>query len=109
MRPEVLIEELIRIAPKQIISVPNFGHYSNRVELLTKGRMPQRMPYGYQWYSTGHVHQLSVKDFYDLIAATGGTRVIRSGALPLLFLGERFIGARFPNLFRRLPIFLLAR
>lgn len=65
MYPEVLISEMKRVARYQIISFPNFAFFPNRLELLVKGRMPKIMLYGYQWYSTGHIHQLSVQDFEE--------------------------------------------
>ena len=63
MFPEVLLHEMIRISKNVIISFPNFAHITNRLELLFKGRMPQSMLFGYKWYNTGHIHQLSLKDF----------------------------------------------
>lgn len=65
MYPEVLIEEMKRIAHYQIISFPNFAFFPNRLELFFKGRMPKTMLYGYKWYSTGHIHQFSIQDFKE--------------------------------------------
>lgn len=65
MYPEILLSEMVRISRKQIISFPNFAFILNRLELLVKGRMPKFMLYGYDWYSTGHIHQLSISDFTD--------------------------------------------
>lgn len=65
MYPEVLLSEMVRISKKQIISFPNFAFMLNRLELLIKGKMPKFMLYGYDWYSTGHIHQLSISDFID--------------------------------------------
>ncbi|KKQ61473.1 MAG: SAM-dependent methyltransferase [Parcubacteria group bacterium GW2011_GWE2_38_18] len=63
MFPEVLIRQMKRIARYQIISFPNFAFFGNRIDLLVHGRMPLPMIYGYEWYNTGHIHQLSVNDF----------------------------------------------
>ncbi len=65
MYPEILIQEMLRISKNQIISFPNFAFIVNRIELLLKGRMPKSMMGGYEWYSTGHIHQLSIADFID--------------------------------------------
>lgn len=65
--PEVLLSEMKRIAHYQIVSFPNFAHWRNRLDLLLKGRMPKPMLFGYEWYSTGHIHQLSIRDFLDLV------------------------------------------
>ena len=66
MYPEVLLSEMKRIAHYQIISFPNFANWRNRLDLLLRGRMPKPMLFGYDWYNTGHIHQLSLKDFLDL-------------------------------------------
>jgi len=66
MYPEVLLSEMKRIAHYQIISFPNFANWRNRLDLLLRGRMPKPMLFGYDWYNTGHIHQLSVKDFLNL-------------------------------------------
>lgn len=66
MYPEVLLSEMKRIAHFQIISFPNFAQLINRLDLLFKGRMPKPMLFGYDWYNTGHIHQLSTKDFLEL-------------------------------------------
>lgn len=66
MYPEVALKEMMRISKYQIISFPNFAYIENRLEMLLKGVMPKKMLYGYTWYSTGHIHQLSVKDFKEL-------------------------------------------
>lgn len=65
--PEILIKEMCRISETQIISFPNFGFILNRLEMLFMGRMPKFMLFGYDWYSTGHIHQLSVSDFEKFI------------------------------------------
>ena len=61
--PEILLSEMRRIAKKQIVSFPNFAFIFNRFDLLVNGRMPRVMIPGFDWYSTGHIHQLSVRDF----------------------------------------------
>ncbi|KKS98613.1 MAG: SAM-dependent methyltransferase [Candidatus Gottesmanbacteria bacterium GW2011_GWA2_43_14] len=65
--PEILLSEMKRIAKKQIVSFPNFAFIVNRLELLFYGRMPKTMIPGYDWYSTGHLHQLSIADFEEFI------------------------------------------
>jgi methionine biosynthesis protein MetW len=98
---------MVRIGRRQIISFPNFGHYRNRIDFLRRGRMPVPLLFGYSWYSTGHIHQLSVNDFYGLVEATGGTRIQEIGRLPSRTPLGRWLRAEFPNLFELIPIFLL--
>lgn len=107
MYPEILLSEMKRISKYQIVSFPNFGYYKNRLDLLLHGRMPKPMLFGYKWYNTGHIHQLSIKDFYELINDVGGMKVISRkfmlGKNPM----KNFIATIIPNLFVLETIFLL--
>jgi methionine biosynthesis protein MetW len=106
--PEILLSEMKRVAKKLIISFPNFGFYKNRIDFCVHGRMPRPMLFGYSWYATGHIHQLSIKDFYELIAAVGGLRVLHAACADQTSGLKRELQIRFPNLFQLLPVFLLS-
>jgi methionine biosynthesis protein MetW len=107
--PEVLLGEMKRISKYQIISFPNFAFYKNRIDLLINGRMPKPMLFNYNWYSTGHIHQLSIKDFYELIEDIGGLNIetIKIETSPGII--KNLLMQTFPNLFQVLPIFLLKK
>jgi methionine biosynthesis protein MetW len=109
MYPEVLLKEMKRVAHYQIISFPNFAFWRNRLDLLFNGRMPQSMLFGYSWYSTGHIHQLSFTDFEKLVEVVGGMSVIQKiydrPNDPL----RRAIASAFPELFHLLGIYLLEK
>ncbi len=109
MYPEVLLEEMVRISRKQIISFPNFAFILNRLDLLLNGRMPRFMLFGYDWYSTGHIHQLSVRDFEEFcrrqkIKITGKYHFFPK---QLSFV-PRAILERFPDLLATTSIYLLS-
>ncbi len=107
--PEILLNEMKRISKKQIISFPNFGFYKNRFDLLFNGRMPRPMLFGYNWYSTGHIHQLSINDFYELVGEIKGLKIVQvvleKSTNPI----KNYFLNSFPNLFQVLPIFLLEK
>ena len=107
MFPEILLSEMKRISKYQIVSFPNFAHYKNRLDLLFKGRMPKPMLFEYKWYSTGHIHQLSIKDFYELVDDVGGLNVLKIKNLMSPNPIKRFISAHLPNIFVPVTIFLL--
>lgn len=71
MYPERLLAEMARVARRQIVSFPNFANLRNRLELLVMGRMPKAMLFGNSWWNTGHIHQLSLKDFEELLPRVG--------------------------------------
>jgi methionine biosynthesis protein MetW len=67
MYPEKLLSEMGRVATRQIVSFPNFANIRNRLELFLYGRMPRAMLFGHTWWNTGHIHQLSIQDFKELV------------------------------------------
>lgn len=109
MYPEVLLSEMKRISKYQIISFPNFAHYKNRLDLLLKGRMPKPMLFGYNWYNTGHIHQLSIKDFYELIENVWGMRILKKEYLTGSSQLKNIISGFSPNLFVPIIIYLLTK
>ncbi|MEJ5263063.1 MAG: methionine biosynthesis protein MetW [Ignavibacterium sp.] len=109
MYPEILLREMKRIAKFQIISFPNFAFYKNRIELLLKGRMPKKMLFGYKWYNTGHIHQLSVKDFIDLVNEIPGLNILKQTYIKTNSPFKNIMMRLFPNLFQQISIFLLKK
>ena len=109
MYPEVLLKEMKRISKYQVISFPNFAFYKNRLDLLLYGRMPKPMLPDHSWYNTGHIHQFSVKDFFELINSVGGLKVLERKDMKSHNPIKRFLTKNIPNLFSGLPVFLLTK
>jgi methionine biosynthesis protein MetW len=70
-RPRDVLEQLIRIGRRSIVSVPNFGHWRLRMYLLLQGRMPVTSSLGYQWWETPNIHFCTLADFHDLCRSVG--------------------------------------
>ena len=100
MFPEVLFDEMVRISRYQIVTFPNFAFFLNRIQLLLNGKMPTFMLFGYEWYSTGHIHQLSVRDFEDFLRNYKVRIVDKDFIYPKVRYGL------FPNLFSTLGIYV---
>ena len=64
--PDKVLKELLRIGKSVIISIPNFGYWKVRVNLLFFGRMPETSALPYKWYNTPNLHMCTIKDFYEL-------------------------------------------
>jgi methionine biosynthesis protein MetW len=109
MYPEILLSEMKRIARFQIVSFPNFAFYRNRIQLVLRGIMPTHMLFNYQWYSTGHIHQLSLKDFKDLVHTAGGLEIRELHCAEVDNFFKKFFMQKFPNLFMHIPIMLLEK
>jgi methionine biosynthesis protein MetW len=108
MYPEILFKEMVRVSRHQIISFPNFAYISNRVDLLICGRMPRPMLYDYTWYSTGHIHQLSISDFEKMVETNKDTKIVKRVGVPSQkFILRNWLAPLSPNLLEKIPIFLL--
>ena len=69
--PDELIDEMLRIGKRGIVTFPNFGNWRSRIYLASKGRMPVSKFMPYQWYDTPNIHFCTVKDFDELCANKG--------------------------------------
>ena len=70
-RPDLVVDELLRIAPRAYVSCPNFAHWRIRLALLWGGRMPVTRLLPVAWYETPNIHHVTVSDFRDLVRAKG--------------------------------------
>ena len=64
--PDKLIDEMLRIGKRGIVTFPNFGNWRSRIYLASKGRMPISKFMPYQWFDTPNIHFCTVKDFDEL-------------------------------------------
>ena len=104
-RPQSLLLEMLRVASKALIVVPNFGHWRVRRQLLFRGRAPVTSALPYEWYDTPNRHFMSMHDFADLIDATN-----ISIKQKILFIGETAVeSARFANLRAHNVLYVLER
>jgi methionine biosynthesis protein MetW len=66
LRPKAVLGELLRIGRRVIVSLPNFGHWRIRRDLLFAGRMPTTEALPEPWYESPNIHLCTIKDFVDL-------------------------------------------
>jgi methionine biosynthesis protein MetW len=108
-RPRFVLEELLRIGKRTIVSFPNFGHWRVRLSLATKGRMPVTKALGHAWHDTPNIHLCTIADFTSL-ANEVGARIEQAWALHE---SQRTRPMRpnawEPNLFAQGAIFMLAK
>ena len=63
--PEKVIDDLLRVANKAIVTIPNFGHWKVRIHLLLKGTMPVTKNLPNEWHNTPNLHMCTIKDFFN--------------------------------------------
>ena len=69
--PKLVLDELLRIGNRAIVSFPNFGHWRVRLSLFFKGRMPVTEDLPYSWYDTPNIHFCTIRDFMELCREVG--------------------------------------
>ncbi len=69
--PRHVLEQLVRIGRRAIVSFPNFGHWRVRLSLLCRGRMPMTEVLPASWYETPNIHLCTIRDFSALCDRLG--------------------------------------
>ncbi|MEM9972470.1 MAG: methionine biosynthesis protein MetW [Pseudomonadota bacterium] len=64
--PKAVLENLLRIGKRGIVSFPNFGHWTVRTQLLLRGRMPNTGMLPDPWWATQNIHFCTIRDFVEL-------------------------------------------
>jgi methionine biosynthesis protein MetW len=106
-KPKTVLAELMRIGRTVIVSVPNFGHWRNRLYLGIKGRMPVTSRLSYEWYETPNIHFCTITDFVVLCEQMR-IRVARRIWVNAEGAQARFSGyGRLANLFGEQGVFML--
>jgi methionine biosynthesis protein MetW len=103
-RPDLMLDELLRIGRQAFVSFPNFAHWKMRASLLWNGRMPVTRHLPVSWYETQNIHHVTVADFLEL-AADKGARIERSW----FFSGGKDLGSFGANWRAEYAVFLLSR
>ena len=65
-QPREVVEHLLRIGRRAIVSFPNFGHWRIRAQIAFLGRMPVTKNLSYAWYDTPNIHFCTIRDFIGL-------------------------------------------
>ena len=109
VNPEIVIKELLRVGKKAIITIPNFGHWKVRLNLLIKGTMPITESLPNDWYNTPNIHMCTIKDFVKF------SKIINFKIFKSLALTNKNISnitnsnLFYKNLFAELGIFLIEK
>ena len=109
LNPEQVINELLRVGKKAIVTIPNFGYWKIRLHLLIKGTMPITKTLPDEWYNTPNLHMCTIKDFVHFIKSRN-FKIFKSLALNnqnVSIINDNNLGVK--NLFADLGIFLIEK
>ena len=108
-RPSAVLEQLLRIGRRAIVSFPNFGHWRARIDIGLRGRMPVTEHLPVSWYDTPNIHFCTIRDFValcDHLEVTVERKLALNAHGKRLKLGPK---AHLANLFGEQAVFLLRR
>ena len=107
--PEKVIDDLLNVADKAIITIPNFGFWRVRLDLLIKGTMPITKNLPEEWHNTPNLHMCTIKDFFNFCNKKN-IRLYKSLALNDQKISDiNNKNLEIKNLFSELGIFLLEK
>ena len=109
LNPELVINELLMVGKKAIVTIPNFGYWKVRLHLLLKGTMPVTEALPDQWYDTPNLHMCTIKDFVYFVKSRD-IKIFKSLALNkknTSLINNNNLGIK--NLFSDLGIFLIEK
>jgi methionine biosynthesis protein MetW len=109
LNPEIVINELLRVGKRAIVTIPNFGFWKVRLHLLFKGTMPVTKTLPDEWYNTPNLHMCTIKDFVKF-SKTMNFKIFKSIALNNMNTTKIDKSNLFSkNLFSELGIFLIEK
>jgi len=109
LKPELVLNELLRVGKKAIVTIPNFGYWKVRLHLLFKGTMPITKTLPNEWHNTPNLHMCSIKDFVQF-AKSRNFKIFKSLALnnqKISIIKDTNLDIK--NLFSDLGIFLIEK
>tara|TARA_B100000902_G_scaffold288174_1_gene274355 strand:+ start:34 stop:630 length:597 start_codon:yes stop_codon:yes gene_type:complete len=109
INPEKVIKELLRVGKKAVVTIPNFGHWKVRLNLLVQGTMPVTKTLPNEWYNTPNIHMCTIKDFFKF-SEKMNFKIFKSLALMNKNVSNiNSSNLPFKNLFCELGIFLIEK
>jgi methionine biosynthesis protein MetW len=85
-RPDLVLDEMLRVGNECIVTFPNFGNLFSRIYLAFYGRMPVTKQLSYEWYETPNIHFCTIRDF-EILCQEKGIEILH----------RQVVAERFPN------------
>ena len=106
-RPDLIVEEMLRIGRQGIVTFPNFAHWRARFYLAFRGKMPVSKVLSYQWYDTPNIHFCTFKDFESLCISRN-IRILERTVVDNT-LRQRWWHKLWPNMMGEIAIYRITR
>lgn len=106
-RPDVLLDEMLRLGRQGIVTFPNFGHWRCRFYLGIRGMMPMSKSLPHRWYDTPNIHLCTFKDF-EALCREKSIRILNREVVDADFEQSPF-ARMWPNLLAEFAVYRIGR
>lgn len=107
-KPDYVMEEMLRVGKKAVVSFPNFAYWKVRFYLFFTGHMPKSKVLPFEWYDTPNIHLLTVNDFYEFCEKRD-IKILKSVYTTKATVKKNFLIRLLSNFFAEEVIFVIAR
>lgn len=107
-KPDFVIDEMLRVGKKAVVSFPNFAYWKVRFYLFFTGHMPKSKLLPFEWYNTPNIHLLTVNDFYEFCKKRD-IKILKYIFMTNANVKNNFITKLFSNFFAEEVIFVISK
>ena len=107
-KPDYVVDEMLRVGKKAVVSFPNFAYWKVRFYLFFMGKMPKSKILPFEWYNTPNIHLLTVNDFYDFCKKRN-IKILKSVYMTRANVRKNLLIRSLSNFFAEEVIFVISR
>ncbi len=107
-KPDLVTDEMLRVAKKAVVSFPNFAYWKVRFYLFFKGKMPKSKALPYEWYNTPNIHLMTVNDFFEFCKKRN-IKILKSVYLTRNKARSGFLVRTITNFFSEEVVFVISK
>jgi len=107
-KPDYVVDEMLRVGKKAVVSFPNFGYWKVRAYLLFTGYMPKSKLLPFEWYDTPNIHLMTISDFYEFCKKRN-IKILNSIYTTNANVRKNFFIKKFSNFFAEEAIFVISK
>lgn len=108
VRPDQLIDEMLRVGKEGIVTFPNMAHWKGRMQLALGGYMPVTKSLPNRWYDTPNIHLCTVQDF-EIFCHERGIKILERTFVDYTHSRSSLLMKLFPNLFSEIALYRFCR
>jgi methionine biosynthesis protein MetW len=107
-RPDILVDEMLRVGRQGIITFPNMAYWKGRLQLGIRGIMPVTRNLPNHWFDTPNIHLCTVNDF-EALCKQKNINILERTVVDHTHNKNTLLMRFFPNLFGEIAIYRFCR